>query len=95
MHYRIIQAIRIQVQTVDTFRVKVADVVNRHEPTDFRIVVPGLQEVEAGLGIVVVAPVPERVQLRNHAGVIIRHRRLAFAPGVVPIFYHNFTRIVK
>ena len=96
---RIVSAIGIKVQAIDGVWVKVADVVNRDESSDFGVVVTALQKIEIRLGIVVIATVPEGIQVADVVGVgnlgSACIENLTIAPRIIAIFYHNRAAAVK
>ena len=96
---RIIPAIRIKIQAIDTIRIKIWNIVNGNEATDFGIIVSGLEEVQANTVVIVIATVSERVKNTNI--VAIRNlntacvENLTVTPRIVSIFYHDGAAIVK
>jgi len=59
--YGIVIAIDIQIQTIDSFAVKICRIIGGNESTEFRGVVSGIEIVEAGVLVVVVTSVANRV----------------------------------
>ena len=96
---RIVSAIGIEVQAIDGIGVKVTDVVNRDESSDFGVVVTALQVVQLGFGIVVIATVAEGIQVADVVGVgnlgSAGIENFTIAPCVITIFYHNRAAAVK
>ena len=82
---RIVQAIGIQIQTVDTIGLKICKIINRHESSDFRIVVSGLQVVQFCFFIVIVATVTNGVEETDSSVVAVNQ----IAPNVIGILCHK------
>ena len=89
----IIAAVGIQVQTANSSRIQIRNIINGDEAADFGVVVSGFQEIEASLCIEVVTAITEGVKHSDMGGVCnllagcIQHT--AVAPGGVCIFYQT------
>ncbi len=73
-------------------RVGVCNGVAVEETTYFGVVVARLQEVQAGFAVVIVTPVPERIEVADMVLVGDFHSRTVYdfmiSPCVVPVLYH-------
>ena len=85
--------------SIDGIGIKITNIINGHKPTNFRIVVSGLEEVQTNTGIVVIAAVSKGVENTNVVAVrnlgTICIENLTVAPSIILIFYHNRAVIVK
>ena len=62
IHYRVVEAVGVEVEAVDCFGIKVAYVVGVDETSRFGVVVSGLQVVQLHVFVEVVATVTEGVE---------------------------------
>ena len=85
---RIIIAVAIQIQAVNSFGIQVGGIVGRDESTPFGAVISGVAVVQAGVAVVVIASVTDGVGVGN---VVISGfaGNSAVAPGVVQILGHH------
>ena len=96
---RIIPAIRIEIETVDCFGIKVFHAVGREEATGYGVIEAGVEIIEPGGGIEVVASVTEGIHVADEivSGVFrtVGIQHLVIAPCVVYVFYHKCAAVVK
>ena len=79
--YRIDQTISIKIEPVNVCRIKVFEAIRRDKSSRFGIIVAAVQVVKAGLRIVIVPAITERVDLLK-LGTFLRKK---VAPGIVLI----------
>ena len=82
--HRIIIAIAIQVQAIDGFGAEICSIIGRDESSPLRRIIPGIAVIQAGVVIVIVATVSDRIGVGHIvAGSLAGNG--AVAPGVVQI----------
>ena len=95
----IIPAIRIEIETVDRFGIKVFHAVGREEATGYGVIEAGVEIIESGGGIEVVASITERIHVADKivSGVFrtVGIQHLVIALCIVYVFYHKSAAVVK
>ena len=72
-HHGIISAIGVEVEAVYRVRIEIGSVIYGDESANFRIVIAGVQVVQAGFGIVIVSAITERVHAADMHGIVYVH----------------------
>lgn len=85
IHNRIVIAIRKEVETANSFGIEIFDRVCVNESANFGIVVTGLEIIQTGFGIVIVASVAEGVYVGNGVCAVIAYKYCAFTPSIICI----------
>jgi len=97
--YRIIFAIRKHIATQKTPCIRRSICIRIDEPAVGKVVVPALEVIEAGLGVVVIAAVAQWVEVGDAGGIgedfrtAVIHR--AVAPGVIVVGRSEFAARIE
>ena len=87
---RIVEAIGKQIISIHGFSRIRNSVIRANKPPELRAIVPAIQVIQPRLGVVVVAPVAERILFAH--GVAAGVGDGALAPGVVAVLGHHLAR---